>query len=156
MIRTSDPSSPSPYLPQEPPEVPQLAKMINLPQAAETSPVKSEPSSIPALIQADANSNYQPQPPPTPPHHQTTASNHSVPHPSSHPVIPPPPPQSSGPPGSAHGADPQVQIYFDCSNLLVERRNILSIIFYIFFIFLFRTISYNIIFFNRSRKTTIT
>ena len=104
MIRTTtENSASSPYLPQEQSEVP-LGKMISL-SSAEATSTKSVTNDVPALIQADANSNYQPHqqqhPPPPPPSVVSTINNHPIIHPiTSHPIahpLPPipPPPQSS-------------------------------------------------------------
>eukprot|EP00111_Clytia_hemisphaerica_P023982 TCONS_00070671-protein len=97
MIRTTESSSSSPYLPQESPnEVPHLPKML-----AMTSAESSKSENVPALIQADANSNYQAAQQAV----QVTSSAvhaHQIIHPivNSIPHPLPPPPSSVGPPGS--------------------------------------------------------
>ena len=63
MIRNNESNTSTLYTQQEQSEAPQLAKIINLTTAAQTPASKSETgnTNVPALIQADANSNYQPQ-----------------------------------------------------------------------------------------------
>lgn len=106
MIRTTE-TSPTPiYSQHEQSEVPQLAKMINLPSAAETTASKSvsNNSSVPALIQTDANSNYQPQQPPVASPHPASVSvaaaaaaaiNHQILHPGIAHALPHPSSQSA-------------------------------------------------------------
>ena len=105
MIRTTESSSSSPYLPQESPnEVPTLPKML----AMTTAESKSE--NVPALIRADANSNYQAAQQAV----QVSSSSvnaHQIIHPivNSIPHPLPPPPSSVGPPGS----HPQGEVIID-------------------------------------------
>jgi len=106
MIRTTtENSTSSPYLPQEETDVP-LGKMLSL-SSAETTPTKGVTNDVPALIQADANSNYQPHqqphPLPPPPPVASTTMNHPIIHPiTSHPIAHPLPPLHPQPPQSSH------------------------------------------------------